>query len=412
MSINSFLHKMGTQKRQPGQEETKPETHRLLTAASYFLLHRSFADCRKYALRARDSDPTHAGPTRILSIASVLSVPNISSPRQDYYTILNLPHFESDAARIESSFKSLASVLNPKVNPYPLSSEAFDVVLKAWSVLSNPIEKAMFDDELRRNLAGCSSGSDGGTFWTMCPYCYYVYEYDKVFEECCLRCANEKCRRVLHAVAIRAPPPPDVVEKGHYLCAGFMPFAVCNSNGEEIRDTLWVPFASPIGSASKGCDYNFACNGEGPVVDISDDERAGTGDAVTAEEMGFQDHCNGKKTKIKGNGERPKSRGGNENGFMENSVKEVRMRKKKSVPWNSKKLMGRGFRIDSNQAHSVYGVGEEGHSNVDENEGEGWEHGFGGEMSNDVESGVDFFEGDDDVLIGLQCDFDLGNGDH
>ncbi|KAK6154176.1 hypothetical protein DH2020_013815 [Rehmannia glutinosa] len=420
---------MGTQNPQPGQDETKPETHRLLTAAEYFLSQRHFADCRRYALRARDSDPTHPGSTRILSVASVLSVPkNISSTtRPDYYAILNLPQFESDAARIRSSFKSLAAILNPNVNPYPLAAEALDVVLKAWSVLSNPNEKATFDEELRRNLnlpgggGGGSSGSDGGTFWTMCPYCYCVHEYVKAYEDCCLRCANERCRRVLHAVAIGAPPPPDVVEKGYYWCAGFMPFAICNSNGEEIGEKLWAPFAPPIGSASKGGDHNFACGGEGLVVDISDDERAGAENAETVEN-GFQGHGNGKRTKIgaeasnsseikDANGEIPKSRGGIENGFMENSVKEMRTRRKKSVPLNSKKLMGRGFIIDSNQAHSIYGVGEDGPLNVNGNQGDVWEHGFGGEVSNGVESGVEFFEGDDDVLIGLQCDFDLGNGD-
>lgn len=291
------------------------------------------------------------------------------------------------------------------------------MVLKAWSVLSNPVEKAKFDDELRRKMTGCSSGSGGGTFWTMCPYCYYVYEYDKVFEDCCLRCANERCRRVLHAVAIGAPPPPDVVEKGHYWCAGFMPFAICNDNGEEIGEKLWVPFEPAIGSAGKGCDHKFASNGDWVVV--SDDEMGATEDAETVEEKRFQDHGHGKKTKIEGeasnggdkkdaNGEIPESTCGN---TMENFVKEVRMKRKKSVPWNSKKLMGRGFEIDSNQAHFIYGIGEEGYSNVDKSEGEHCEQWFGGETHNDIESGVEFYEGDDEVFVSLSGNFDLGNGD-
>ncbi|KAL0461422.1 UNVERIFIED_CONTAM: hypothetical protein Slati_0029800 [Sesamum latifolium] len=42
---------MVTRIRQPGQEHTRPDTRRFLTAAEYFLRNRSFADCRKYALR-------------------------------------------------------------------------------------------------------------------------------------------------------------------------------------------------------------------------------------------------------------------------------------------------------------------------------------------------------------------------
>ncbi|KAL0461421.1 UNVERIFIED_CONTAM: hypothetical protein Slati_0029700 [Sesamum latifolium] len=183
-------------------------------------------------------------------------------------------------------------------------------------------------------MGSCAPGSDGGTFWTMCPYCYYVYEYDKVFEDCCLRCANEGCRRVLHAVAIGVPRPPEVVEKGHYRCAGFMPFVISDGNGQEIGDNLWVPFA-PLGSASKGSDHNFDCNSEGLVIDISDDERATTEDAQTVEETGFQGHSNGKTKKTEGKIRHTETKDAS-------SVKEVRMRRKKCVRLDSKKMMGEG----------------------------------------------------------------------
>ncbi|XP_057807153.1 uncharacterized protein LOC131021850 isoform X2 [Salvia miltiorrhiza] len=234
---------MGTEADQDG---SKPETRRLLTAADYFLQRRNFVDCYKYATRAHDADPTNPAATRILSTAAVLSASKISATQHDYYAILNLPYFDSDVSRIGSSFETLTSILDPNTNLCPFSSEAFDLAVKAWSVLSNSVEKAKFDAELRTYMGGgdgCTPGSGGDTFWTMCPYCYHVYEYDRVFEDCCLRCANERCRRVLHAVAIAGPPPPDVVAKGQYCCPGFMPFAVHTSNGEAIGEKMWVPFA-------------------------------------------------------------------------------------------------------------------------------------------------------------------------
>ncbi|KAL3630463.1 hypothetical protein CASFOL_023447 [Castilleja foliolosa] len=391
---------MGTHKRQSGQVETKPETHRFLTAADYFLHDRNFSDCRLYASRARDSDPTHPGPTRILAIATVLSAPSISSTLHDYYAVFSLPRFEPDSARIRSVYRTLASNLNPNVNPYSLAAEALDLVLRAWSVLSNPSEKARFDNELLRS---CTSASGNGTFWTICPYCYYVYEYDRAYESCCLKCSNEKCRRVLHAVAIQAPPPPgDVVEKGQYLCSGFMPFGMCGGNGEEKRENMWSPFEPLVGSSSKGWDQNVACNGQGVVVDVSDDEMA--------VQMEFEDHGNGKRTKVEaGYNGGVKDLNGNKNGFLESVAKELKTMRKKSVPWNSKKLMGRGFTIDSNQA--CFDFNAYGNSNENENGGDDSEHEFEGEASNGVEGGVEFFEGDDDVLIGLESGFNVGNGD-
>ncbi|KAL1566814.1 hypothetical protein AAHA92_02375 [Salvia divinorum] len=306
------------------------ETRRLLTAADYFLQHRIFDDCCKYAARALDSDPANSAAARILSTAALLSASKISATHHDYYALLNLPYFESDASRIASSFETLTSILDPNANPSPLTSEAFDLAVKAWSILSNSAEKAEFDAELRTYMdaGGCASRTGGGTFWTMCPYCYSVYEYDKVYEDCCLKCANERCRRVLHAVAIRVPPPPDVVAKGQYCCPGFMPFDVhSSSNGEK---KLWVPFAPSL-DVGKELDLNSS----------------------TFEDAGGR----------------------------------VRMKRKKSVPWKSRKLLGSGISINGDEAHLVYGVREESYSNVDKQEGE------------PCSEQVEFLEGDDDIFI-------------
>ncbi|KAI3451232.1 hypothetical protein Pfo_007897 [Paulownia fortunei] len=271
-----------------------------------------------------------------------------------------------------------------------------------------PLKRLDFMNSQGRILDGCTSGSHGGSFWTICPYCYHVYEYEKKFEDCCLRCANERCRRGFHAVALASPPPAEVVEKGQYLCPRFMPFGLGKNNGEENVKNLWVPFATPVGSTSRGCDLEDDCKSEGHVIDISDHESADTDEA---EKMEFQDHGNGKKSKINGeasnngelknaNGEKSEIRVGNDSGIMENSVKEMGQRRKNSEPWNSKKLPVRGFRTDRNQTLSGNGNGGEGHSNVDGNEE--LEPGFGGERSDDIESVEEFFEGDDDIFGGLR----------
>ena len=111
------------------------------------------------------------------------------------------------------------------------------LVLGAWTVLSNPSKKTQFDIELkifesraktqrREDSGGKMEGQGGETFWTVCPYCYYVYEYPRVYEECCLRCQNQNCRRGFHAAEIPRPPPAAVVSNGQYWCLGFYPWIV------------------------------------------------------------------------------------------------------------------------------------------------------------------------------------------
>lgn len=97
------------------------------------------------------------------------------------------------------------------------------------------------------NYLTISEISDSGsekkpTFWTVCPYCYYVYEYEKVYLDCCLRCRNEGCRKGFTAVEIRVPPPEEVAGSGRYLCLGFDPIGFKGFS-------TWSPF-SPDSEAS------------------------------------------------------------------------------------------------------------------------------------------------------------------
>lgn len=334
--------------------ESNPEdaARRLLTAADYFLGKHDFAECRKFLTRAKDAQPTNLEADRISAILSVLSVPNLSSNSPDYYAILELPRFERSIDRIWSNFETLESFLNPTVNSRPLSGEAHDLVLKAWGVLSDPAKKERFDAELRR-ISGCPD-----TFWTMCPYCYYVYEFDRAFEDCCLKCSNEKCTRVLHAVEIAAPPPPaEVVEKGYYLCPGFVQCVSAHSNGEN----LWVPFDSNCARPERSVH--------------------GLKKAAMIGEMGVHD------------------------GFMENGSMQKGKKRKAHMHRQSKKLMGNGIRVDMNKANAVLGDFEGRHFYNDSN-GIDSVSVFGGQRKNNS-GGVEFYEGDDDVLVGVHSEMDV-----
>ncbi|KAK1386258.1 hypothetical protein POM88_023993 [Heracleum sosnowskyi] len=80
------------------------------------------------------------------------------------------------------------------------------------------------------------------SFWTACPYCYYMYEYAGIYEECTLRCQN--CRKAFHAARIEAPPAVTDGEDA-YSCWGSFPFGVSMSylDKRKAEASNWQPFS-------------------------------------------------------------------------------------------------------------------------------------------------------------------------
>lgn len=103
-----------------------------------------------------------------------------------------------------------------------------------------------------RNGEGRYYGGGGGSFWTVCPYCYFLFEYEKVYEDCCLRCTN--CGTAFHAVAIQLPYVVEGRDE-YYCCLGvfgvkFGPFdfdvEVHNNEGDANYVTISDDSASNI----------------------------------------------------------------------------------------------------------------------------------------------------------------------
>ncbi|EXB57292.1 Chaperone protein DnaJ [Morus notabilis] len=80
---------------------------------------------------------------------------------------------------------------------------------------------------------------DGESFWTACPYCYILYEYPKVYEDCVLRC--QKCKRAFHAAVIPSPPLSGKEETYYFCCWGFFPLGGFPRNGKNSGG--WTPFS-------------------------------------------------------------------------------------------------------------------------------------------------------------------------
>ncbi|XVF17347.1 hypothetical protein REPUB_Repub10bG0113100 [Reevesia pubescens] len=210
------------------------------------------------------------------------------------------------------------------------------------------------------------------TFWTVCPYCYFMYEYEKEYEECCLLCQN--CRKGFHGLAVAAPPPEGLLVKGkdgeYYSGYGFFPLGY---SGKSFLDDK-----KEVGGGDTGKKHEIV-----EISDDSDDEK---------EEMHVKNDASEVKVEGLNNGE---GRGV--------------MKRVKSVPRNTKKIMGRGVKRSKVEEVRVVEMNEEFGNGVADSDcgiGSGSDDGIrlgsGGGQNDCYEDDLEFFEGDDDIFVGLK----------
>ncbi|CAL0334359.1 unnamed protein product [Lupinus luteus] len=338
----------------------RAEAERWLYTANKLLTARDLHGARSFAIRARESDPRLDASELLLAVIDTLLAgeARISDHLLDWYSILQVLRYTQNIEFIAAQYRRLAILLDPQHNPFAFTNHAFQLVHDAWSVLSNPNNKILYDNDLRllteppqqpppppapapppplvtgfqfspprqiqnqnqnqhhhnqnqhyqsqqqqqqvqirknpkslnqarvvvaeeearnqnRNLdnvtepepvrvdrAGDSNQTQSvnesviESFWTACPYCYAMYEYPKVYEDCTLRCPN--CRRGFTAVVVRAPPNLGGNDDS-YCSWGFMPLGY-SGNFKDLSggSSDWNPF-SPLfpcplkgGSTRKG----------------------------------------------------------------------------------------------------------------------------------------------------------------
>ncbi|KAB1200085.1 hypothetical protein CJ030_MR7G008272 [Morella rubra] len=295
------------------------EAERWLSIAERLLMARDLHGAKSFAVRVRDSDPRIRieSADQIIAVADTLLAGGTRTIKDqpDWYAILQLVRLTQNPEHIASQYRRLALLLNPAKNHLPFADQAFRLVCDAWSVLSNTFKKADYDNALSIYSASGSTQplffkqqppmrrsprskdgevvadedspnfnnitesspqsrpiaeaarqdessrksqparSESMNFWTACPYCYMLYEYPGVYEECTLRCQN--CRRAFEAVRITSPP---VTDKDTYFCCwGFFPLGI--SVNSTSGSSKWTPispmFACPF-QATGGPDRNVS----------------------------------------------------------------------------------------------------------------------------------------------------------
>ncbi|KAM5548367.1 hypothetical protein ABKV19_000005 [Rosa sericea] len=366
----------------------RAEAERWLSTAVKLLTTRDLHGTKSFAIRARESDPRLGATDQLIAVADTLLAGESRINNQpDWYAILQLAHRTHSLELVATQYRRLALLLNPQANRFPYADQAFRLVSDAWTVLSNPSKKALYDHDLniysRFDSPPPSSGStqlferqflqmhappppplqppfqqrlqplqrpqqlqgqpfphqlqpqplqqrpqpppqtqerrqpppppppqnqqsppqkqqqqqhkpvrksprkkdgrvageeetpnpnnvannvtelesesaaplpseslsttqvqaesDSGNFWTACPYCYHLFEYSRVYEECMLRCQN--CKRAFHAVVISTPPVMDNGE-ANFCCWAYFPMGLSGSVKDTGGSSNWTPFST------------------------------------------------------------------------------------------------------------------------------------------------------------------------
>ncbi|KAK7410460.1 hypothetical protein VNO78_01258 [Psophocarpus tetragonolobus] len=225
------------------------EAERLLAIGEKLLQSRDLSGSRDFAILAQEAEPLLEGSDQIVAIVDVLIAAEkpINNDHLDWYAILQLDRTCEDLDLIRKQYRRLGLLLHPDKNPFSLADHAFKLVTDAWAVLSDPVQKAIYD----RDIVASAQPS---TFWTACPYCYFLYQYPSTCEGCCLRCQN--CQRSFHGLSIPSLPPLVPGQEAYYCNWGCLPmgfvFGTLGSHGPLLDN------ASHALAVSNGATPEFA----------------------------------------------------------------------------------------------------------------------------------------------------------
>lgn len=228
-----WVHESSNKSYTEEMNKNKAEADQLLEIGEELLQKRDLKGSREMAVLAQEIDPLLEGSDQIIAIVDVLEAAekplNFNSNNLDWYAILQINrNLSPDLNLIRKQYRTLALLLHPDKNRFSFAELAFKLVSDAWAVLSDPAQKARYDKGFEFEEKGLENGTVN--FWTVCPYCYRLYEYSKVYEGCCLMCQN--CNKSFHGVSIQALPPIVPGQEAYYVSWGMFPMGFVFESSE------------------------------------------------------------------------------------------------------------------------------------------------------------------------------------
>ncbi|CAN6219534.1 unnamed protein product [Urochloa humidicola] len=240
------------------------EPARWLEIAGKLLAARDLVGCKRLAERAVEADPNLPGADELLAVADVLlaSQRQLPSGRPDPVAVLQLQP-GADPAAVKRSFSRLSRLVSAPRNPRPAADTALHLVQEAFADLSKnasgspPAAASTPASGGATATAAAAAAADADAFWTACPYCCHVYQYQRALVGRALRCQSAGCRRAFEATEIPTVPPIVPGTDMYYCAWGFFPMGFPKAAD---LSTNWRPFCpmfprnfqSPTQPASAG----------------------------------------------------------------------------------------------------------------------------------------------------------------
>uniref|UniRef100_A0ACD5WUB2 Uncharacterized protein n=1 Tax=Avena sativa TaxID=4498 RepID=A0ACD5WUB2_AVESA len=212
------------------------EPARWLEIAGKLLAARDLVGCKRLAERAVDADPLLPGADELLAVADVhlASQRLLPSGRPDPLAVLQLQP-DPDTADVKRSFRRLANLLASPRNPHPGADTALRTVEEAYAHVSESTSTGT--PSAPAAPGGTSAAAD--TFWTACPHCCHVHQYERALAGRSLRCPSAGCRQAFMATEIPSAPPIVPGTNMYYCAWGFVPMGF--PKPADVT-TNWKPF--------------------------------------------------------------------------------------------------------------------------------------------------------------------------
>ncbi|XP_062190316.1 uncharacterized protein LOC133893334 [Phragmites australis] len=278
----------------------RSEPARWLEIAGKLLAARDLVGCKRLAERAVEADPLLPGADELLAVADVLLASQrlLPSSRPDPVAVLLLQP-DPDPAAVKRSFRRLSQLLSSPRNPRPAADTALRFVEEAFADLS---KNASADSTPASGnaSAAAAAAADADGFWTACPYCCHVYQYQRALVGRALRCQSAGCRRAFVATEIPTAPPIVPGTDMYYCAWGFFPMGF--PKAADLSTNNWRPFCPTFPRNSSSPQPASAGTG---YVDVQNVENNGTPINVNATPANAQP---AKKNGVSGNAVGP-SRG-------------------------------------------------------------------------------------------------------
>lgn len=128
-------------------ECNRDEAARAKQIAENKFLSKDFSGAKKFAIKAHNLYPELDGIAHMLATLNVyVSADNKINGEPDWYGILGVsPHADEDTLR--KQYRKLALLLHPDKNKAKGADGAFNLILQAWSLLSDKAKRSVYDQK-------------------------------------------------------------------------------------------------------------------------------------------------------------------------------------------------------------------------------------------------------------------------